>query len=82
MNPLKEEAARWFVRMSGATPDDPERGRFETWLTARTAHAAAYAAIADTWSDLESGIRCSALAQAMQARHRQRRRSQRERPPG
>jgi transmembrane sensor len=68
MNPLWEVAARWFVRMAGADPEDPERGRFEAWLAASPAHAAAYAAIADTWSDLESGVRCDALAQAMLAR--------------
>lgn len=65
MNSLKEDAARWFVRMAGAEPDDPERSRFEAWLATRAAHAAAYAAIASTWSDLESSAQCCALAQAM-----------------
>ncbi|MGP1616035.1 MAG: FecR family protein [Pollutimonas bauzanensis] len=77
MSRLQEEAARWFVRMSGAEPDDPERGRFEAWLAASPAHAAAYAAIADTWSDLESGTQCNALAQAMQARQERHRQSRR-----
>lgn len=73
MSSLKEDAARWFVRMCGAPPDDPERGRFEAWLAASPAHAAAYAEIADTWKDLESGPQCSALAQAMKDRRTRRR---------
>lgn len=54
MNKLTEEAARWFVRMQEAGPDDPERGRFEAWLAADPAHASAYAGLAEIWGKLDS----------------------------
>lgn len=54
MNRLTEEAARWFVRMQEAGPDDPERGRFEAWLAADPAHASAYAGFAEIWGKLDS----------------------------
>lgn len=69
MKRIEEEAARWFARMQGATPDHPERGRFEAWLTADPAHAAEYAAFADTWNDLQGGTGSGeALAEAMKRR--------------
>lgn len=63
---LRQEAARWFMRMQHAAPDHPERGRFEAWLMAHPAHAREYAAIAETWEDFDSTSRLNALARALE----------------
>jgi transmembrane sensor len=66
---LREEAARWFVRMRDSEPDHPDRGRFEAWLMGNPAHAREYSAIASVWTDLDSTRQLQSLAQAME--HRQ-----------
>lgn len=63
---LREEAARWFVRMRSSEPDHPDRGRFEAWLLGNPAHAREYAAIASVWEDFDSTRQLQSLAQAMQ----------------
>lgn len=77
MNRLTEEAARWFVRMQEAGPDDPERGRFEAWLAADPAHASAYAGLAEIWGKLDSisGLRelTAAMGKQQEAQRRSRR---------
>ncbi|WP_420994996.1 FecR family protein [Cupriavidus sp. 30B13] len=64
---LREEAARWFLRMHGAEPDDGQRSRFEAWLASDPAHAQAFRAIAGVWDDFDSQSRLQALAAASQA---------------
>ncbi|WP_454720424.1 MULTISPECIES: FecR family protein [Cupriavidus] len=64
---LREEAARWFLRMQGAAPDDDQRSRFEAWLASDPAHAHAFRAIAEVWDDFDSQRRLQALAAASQA---------------
>lgn len=63
---LREEAARWFTRMQNASPDHPDRGRFEAWLMANPAHASEYAAFAELWEDFDSTSRLKSLAQALE----------------
>lgn len=76
MKRVEEEAARWFARMQGAAPDHHDRGRFEAWLMADPAHAAEYAAFADTWNDLRGG-NDEALAEAMKRRFERQRQERR-----
>lgn len=63
---LREQAARWFIRMRKAEPDDPERGKFEAWLMSSPLHAREYAIIADTWESFDSTARLQSLATAME----------------
>lgn len=63
---LREQAARWFVRMRRAEPDDPERGKFEAWLMSDPSHAREYSVIAETWEAFDSTPRLQSLAKAMQ----------------
>lgn len=65
---LQNEAARWFMRMQGANPDHPDRGRFEAWLMADPAHAREYAAFAGAWEDFDTTSKLKSLAQAMERR--------------
>lgn len=63
---LREEAARWFMRMQHAAPDHPDRGRFEAWLMSDPAHASEYEAFAATWDDFDSTHRMQSLADALE----------------
>lgn len=72
MTAVHEEAARWFARLGNTAADHPDRGAFESWLTAHPAHAAEYAAFARLWEDFDSTRRLNALAQAVEQRDRQR----------
>jgi len=63
---LREQAARWFVRMRRAEPDDLERGKFEAWLMSNPQHAREYNVIAETWEAFDSTPRLQSLAKAMQ----------------
>lgn len=63
---LREQAARWFIRMRRAEPDDPERSKFEAWLMSDPVHAHEYSAIAETWEAFDSTPRLQSLAKAME----------------
>lgn len=63
---LREQAARWFLRMRRAQPDDPERSRFEAWLMSDPVNAREYSAIAETWEVFDSTSRLQSLAKAME----------------
>ncbi|AOY00175.1 FecR domain-containing protein [Jeongeupia sp. USM3] len=73
MSRVRHDAARWFVRMRDAAPDDPVRGRFEAWLFADPAHGREYAAFAELWDDFDSNAQLSALAGAVERRRTSRR---------
>lgn len=62
---LTETAVKWFLRMRHAEPDHPERGRFEAWLMANTAHATEYHAVAEVWQDFDSKENLKSLANAV-----------------
>jgi transmembrane sensor len=67
---LREQAARWFIRMRRAEQDDPERSKFEAWLMSDPVHAREYSVIAETWEAFDSTPRLQSLAKAMeQKRH-------------
>ncbi|GHD69980.1 FecR family protein [Jeongeupia chitinilytica] len=74
MSRVRNDAARWFVRMRDAAPDDPARGRFEAWRLADPAHGREYAAFAELWDDFDSNARLAALAGAAELHGNGRRR--------
>lgn len=74
MKHIREEAARWFARMRDAEVDDPERGRFETWLASNPAHAREYAAFEDFWRRLDNAKNWDSIDQGMDRERGQRRR--------
>lgn len=63
---VKEEAARWFVKMQHAEPDDPRRSLLEAWLLESPAHAHAYAAMEKLWVRFDSGSELEALANVLE----------------
>lgn len=69
---LRQEAARWFMRMRGAEPDHPDRGRFEAWLMSDPAHASEYSAYLAIWEDFDSAAKLESLAQAMERKKAER----------
>ncbi|ALM84377.1 FecR domain-containing protein [Bordetella sp. N] len=74
---LREDAARWFLRLSHSPDDDALRTRFESWLMAAPAHAHAYSEVAATWEEFDDAERLRTLAAARDSaatRQRQRRR--------
>ncbi|MBM3117838.1 FecR family protein [Jeongeupia naejangsanensis] len=73
MSRIRHDAARWFVRLRDAAPDDPVRGRFEAWLLAHPAHAHEYAAFAELWDDFDSNAQLGALAGAAEQQRTSRR---------
>ncbi|QDX81803.1 hypothetical protein B9N43_11415 [Denitratisoma sp. DHT3] len=74
MSGVREEAARWFTRMLGTEVDDPERGRFEAWLTSNPAHAREYAAFEEFWQRLDSPQGWETVGQGLDRKREQRRR--------
>lgn len=68
---LREQAARWFIRIRKAGPDDPERSRFEAWLMSDPSHAREYSFIAETWEAFDSTSRLQSLAKAMERKRDQ-----------
>jgi len=69
---LRQEAARWFMRMRGAEPDHPDRGRFEAWLMSDPAHVSEYSAYSAIWEDFDSAAKLESLAQAMERKKAER----------
>ena len=50
MSAIREEAARWFIRLRDAAADDPLRGRFEAWVGADPALEALGEPLMPPWS--------------------------------
>ncbi len=73
MKRIREDAARWFTRMHGAEPDDPERGRFEAWLASNPAHAREYVAFEDFWRRLDDARSWETLDQGLERKRARRR---------
>lgn len=63
---VREEAAKWFLKLQHAEPDHPDRSQFEYWLMQSAMHQEAYQAISQTWQDFDSPKKVEVLADAMQ----------------
>ncbi|WP_047534439.1 FecR family protein [Methylotenera sp. N17] len=63
---VREEAAKWFLRLQHADLDHPDRSKFESWLMQSAAHQDAYRAIVQAWQDFDSHKQIEVLAEAMQ----------------
>lgn len=50
-----EQAVAWFARLRAPDVGDDERCRFEAWIAADPAHAAAYRRVADFWGSADFG---------------------------
>ena len=74
MNGVREEAARWFIRMRNAEADDPVRGRFEAWLVSNPAHAREYSAFEEFWQRLDKPQSWEMVGLGMDRKREQRRR--------
>jgi transmembrane sensor len=67
MTAVREEAARWFIRMhrdAGGQPGSHEMAAWHAWMQADPRHAAEYAAFEALWQDFDSTPRTQALATA------------------
>lgn len=65
---IREEAAKWFLRLQNAEPDHPDRSKFEAWLMQSTSHQDAYLSVTEAWQDFDSPKKLESLSQAMQRR--------------
>lgn len=65
---IREEAAKWFLRLQNAEPDHPDRSKFEAWLMQSTMHQDAYQSVSEAWQDFDSPKKLESLSQAMQRR--------------
>lgn len=63
---IREDAAKWFLRLQHAEPDHPDRSKFEAWLMQSTTHQDAYQSVAEAWQDFDSPKKMESLSQAMQ----------------
>jgi transmembrane sensor len=72
---VREDAARWFLRMREAPLPQGERLAFDTWLHAHPDHAREYAGFDTLWQDFGATDRAQALASAATAQRRRRRRN-------
>ncbi len=48
-----EQAAKWFVRMTGGQPSEEERCAFQQWLDADPQNQREYRAVQDVWMELD-----------------------------
>jgi transmembrane sensor len=67
MTAVREQAARWFIRMhrdAGAQPGPEDAAAWQAWMQANPRHAAEYAAFEALWQDFDSAPRAQALATA------------------
>lgn len=67
MTAVREEAARWFIRMhrdAGAQPGADDAAAWRAWMDADPRHATEYAAFEALWQDFDSTPRTQALATA------------------
>ena len=69
---VREDAARWFLRMREAPLPQGERLAFDTWLHAHPDHAREYAGFDTLWQDFGATDRAQALASAATAQRRRR----------
>lgn len=63
---IREEAAKWFLRLKNADMDHPDRTKFEAWVMQSTAHQDAYQSVSQAWQDFDSPEQMEHLADAMQ----------------
>jgi transmembrane sensor len=63
---IREEAAKWFLRLHHADSDHPDRSKFESWLMQSASHQEAYKSVSQAWQDFDSPKKMDTLAQAMQ----------------
>lgn len=73
MSRLREEAARWFLRLQDQPHDDSLRSRFEAWLLADPRHAQEYRQFDLLWHNLDHEGALQKLADAAQQKRLQRR---------
>jgi len=71
---VREDAARWFLRMRTAPLPQGERLAFDAWLNAHPDHAREYAGFDLLWQDFGATDRAQALATAATAQRRRQRR--------
>ncbi|MBS7778329.1 FecR domain-containing protein [Acidovorax sp. CCYZU-2555] len=71
---VREDAARWFLRMRTAPLPQGERLAFDAWLNAHPDHAREYAGFDTLWQDFGATDRAQALASAATAQRRRQRR--------
>jgi transmembrane sensor len=55
LDPLRDEALRWFVELRAAEGDRDVRRAFDAWLARDRRHAAAFAEVARLWNSPEFG---------------------------
>ena len=73
MSRLREEAARWFLRLQDRPDDDSLRTRFEAWLLADPRHGHEYRQFDSLWHGLDRPDTLQQLARAAETRRQQRR---------
>jgi len=62
---IEETATDWFLRLRDGTPSPDLRAAFEAWRDSDPRHRAAYARVAELWSDIEELRPAFASDQAM-----------------
>ncbi len=55
LDPVQDEALRWFLKLQATEGDAAVRRAFDTWLAQDRRHAAAYAKVAELWESAELG---------------------------
>lgn len=73
MNRLREDAARWLLRLQENPDDDSLRTRFESWLLAHPQHAAEFSRFDALWQQFDNQHWLADMAD--KARRQQRRRT-------
>jgi transmembrane sensor len=63
---ISENAARWYIRMRPAEPDDLIRSQFEAWVMSNPKHREEYISIAETMQDLSANDKLKAIADALE----------------
>jgi transmembrane sensor len=63
---ISESAARWYIRMRSAEPDDLIRSQFEAWVMSNPKHRDEYTSIAETMQDLSANDKLKAIADALE----------------
>lgn len=63
---VRAAAAHWFAILRDVPEGHPERVRFEAWLAADPAHAAAFDALTRVWGQLNSSSDIKRLADSME----------------
>jgi transmembrane sensor len=55
LDPVQDEALRWFIELQAAEGDPAARRAFDAWLAQDRRHAAAFAKVAELWNSSEFG---------------------------